>query len=152
MKRAADKKRRDLQFEQGDFVWLSTVNLQVPAGFTRKLLPKWLGPYEILAVVSPVAYKMQLPARYSRMHDVFHVSLLKPHDGPVKAGREPFFHSEDTVEYEVAAILRHRGTKSRREFLVRWLGYPDHDATWEPEGHLDHAEDILRSYKEENGL
>ena len=39
-------------------------------------------------------------------------------------------------EYEVEAILRHKGKGTRRLYLVMWKGYPITEASWEPESHL----------------
>jgi hypothetical protein len=38
-------------------------------------------------------------------------------------------------EYEVEAVLDHRGGKQRCQYLVKWHGYPNSDATWEPKVH-----------------
>lgn len=61
-------------------MWVSTANLRLPGQLTRKLAPKWIGPYQVVQVVNPVAYKVELPESY-RIHPVFHVSMLKPNVG-----------------------------------------------------------------------
>ena len=53
---------------------------------------------------------------------------------------------EGEEEYEVEAILRHKGTKSQRLYLVLWKGYPVTKASWEPESNLQHAPRILEDY------
>jgi Chromo (CHRromatin Organisation MOdifier) domain len=86
-----------------------------------------------------------------RIHDVFHVSLLKPYhpDSRVKAPPPPL-HIGGNLEYEVETILNHRdrrrGRSTRREFLVKWVGYQPEHNTWEPEKHLVHSPDILAKY------
>jgi hypothetical protein len=60
---------------------LSTKNLPLPSKLSRKLAAKWLGPLDILDKYGPVAYKVSLPVSLTRLHDVFHVSLLKPYVG-----------------------------------------------------------------------
>ena len=60
---------------------LSTKNLPLPATFSRKLAAKWTGPLDILAKFGAVAYKVDRPVGLKKLHDVFHVSLLKPFVG-----------------------------------------------------------------------
>ena len=49
-------------------------------------------------------------------------------------------------EYEVEAILRHKGKGAQRMYLVMWKGYPITDASWEPKSHLRNAPLILEHY------
>lgn len=44
---------------------------------SRKLTPRFIGPYQIYGRVGPVAYRVALPPNLSNMHDVFHVSQLR---------------------------------------------------------------------------
>ena len=53
---------------------------------------------------------------------------------------------EGEEEYEVEAILRHKGKGSSRLYLVLWKGYPIIEASWEPESHLQHAPQLLEDY------
>ena len=43
-------------------------------------------------------------------------------------------------------ILDHHMRQHQSEYLVKWLGYPDHDASWEPAAHLEHASDVVRDF------
>ncbi len=61
MKRQADRRRRDVHYAVGDWVMLSTQNLRLAEGASRKLAPRWTGPFHVLQVVSPVAYRLELP-------------------------------------------------------------------------------------------
>lgn len=58
----------------GDYVWLSTNNLRLPAGLTKKLAPKFVGPFCVVAAINDVAFKLQLTKEFSRLHPVFHAS------------------------------------------------------------------------------
>ena len=53
---------------------------------------------------------------------------------------------EGEPEYEVQAILRHRGKGAKRQYLILWKGYPLDEATWEPESHLTHAPEVQEEY------
>jgi hypothetical protein len=121
----------------GDLVYLSTGNLKLPPELSRKLAPRWIGPFAIEKVISPVAYKLSLPAEYGRLHPVFHVSLLKPHNGPVPIARAPLpVPGTYGVDFEVDRIVGKRHSRNRVEYLVQWKGYGPYDATWEPADNL----------------
>ena len=49
-------------------------------------------------------------------------------------------------EYEVEAILRHKGKGARRLYQMLWKGYPVTEASWEPESHLRNASSLLEDY------
>jgi transposase InsO family protein len=75
----ADKRRRDLSFEVGDFIYLKvspmrcTRRLKVKA----KLAPRHVGPFQIQKRKGEVAYQVEVPPQLLDVHDVFHVSQLK---------------------------------------------------------------------------
>ena len=46
-------------------------------GKKGKLAPRYIGPFEILEKVNPVAYRLALPPRLSQVHNVFHISMLR---------------------------------------------------------------------------
>ncbi|KAJ0985781.1 hypothetical protein J5N97_004137 [Dioscorea zingiberensis] len=75
----ANNRRRDLEFEVGDRVYLKVSPWKGIMRFRKrgKLSPRYVGPYEILDRVGPVAYRLALPEELSRIHDVFHVSVLR---------------------------------------------------------------------------
>ena len=72
-----NKKRLPANVDIGDVVWLSTVNLSLPPKMSRKLAARWIGPFSVLAKVGAAAFKLELPKELSKLHPVFHVSLLK---------------------------------------------------------------------------
>ena len=72
----ADQKRRDVSFSVGDEVLVSTKHIKLKnPGAANKLLPCWIGPYRITALVGKVAVKIDFPQHY-KIHNVFHVSLM----------------------------------------------------------------------------
>lgn len=148
----ADTKRSDLCFSVGDQVLLSTVNLKLKTRGVRKLWPKYVGPFQVQRRVGAVAYELALPANM-KIHPVFHVSLLKAwrSDGRIQPPPTPV-EIEGDLEWEVEQILYHRdvkrGRRSKREYLVKWVGYGVEHNTWEPEGNLTHCQELVRSYWE----
>ena len=152
----ANKHHRNVKFDVGSHVWLWTIHLYLSPGLSWKLSAPWVGPYRIRAKISPVAYRLELPACLARLHPVFHASLLKPHHGDIPACPAPVYSVEDAPEFEVEDILSHCilgcGHSSWTEFLVKWLGYLRHEATWEPAAHLTNAPEVLSQYKASVGL
>ena len=74
-----DKKRRKLQFQVGDHVFLKVSPTKGITRFGRhnKLNPRYVGPFEILSRKGDVAYQLALPPELARTHNVFHVTLLR---------------------------------------------------------------------------
>jgi hypothetical protein len=75
----ADIRRRPLQFQIGDFVYLRvspTRGIQ-RFGVKGKLAPRYIGPFEIIEIYGPVAYHLQHPPQLAAIHDIFHVSQLR---------------------------------------------------------------------------
>ena len=75
----ADNRRKDLEFQVGDWVFLKLSPWKgvVRFGKRGKLSPRYIGPYEIVERVGTVAYRLELPSELSRIHSVFHVSMLR---------------------------------------------------------------------------
>ena len=145
----ADAKRTDPTYKKGDFVLLSTVNLNKHQQ-RRKLYPRFVGPFEIIEEVNDVAFKLDIPSTMP-IHDVFHVSLLKPY----KKGKSPTppplpIEVDGELEYEVEKVLLHRERKTnkvtRKEYYLKWLGYGPEHCTWEPEDNLENAADVIDDY------
>jgi len=75
----ADKRRRPLEFEAGDHVFLRVTPM---AGIgkaikSRNLTPRFVGPYQILRRIGVVAYEIALPPHLANLHNVFHMSQLQ---------------------------------------------------------------------------
>jgi hypothetical protein len=137
MKKYADKNRISIDIKVGDLVLLDRAHLSIDAYNMvkkQKFLPKWIGPFLVLKKVGTVSYKLQLPDK-SRAHDVFHESALRKYE--FKGGKsypkpDPIIAEDGSKEFEVEEILNKRKRRQRIEYLVKWKGYPLHDATWEP--------------------
>ena len=148
-----DQKHRDIDFEEGDLVLLSTRNLEMK-GVPEKLKKKFVGPFKIIQRIGQQAYKLLLPDTW-KIHPVFHVSLLKKWNA-ISSQEEGPIEPEPNVEepyYEIERILRwrkgKRGRKIIKEYLALWKGYPVTEASWVPQENFSHPEQ-LQHYLEED--
>ena len=73
-----DLNRKDIEYEVGDKVFLKVSSWRKILRFGKKgkLRPRFIGPYEILERIEPVAYHLALPPELAKLHNVFHVSML----------------------------------------------------------------------------
>src|SRR5271155_2785851 len=119
---------------------------------TRKLAPKFIGPYTISKIISTTAYKLDL-SEIMRIHPVFHVSLLKLYkESPEEFVRPTpppaiFIPETNQEEYEVETILDKRIIHKRLQYLIKWKGYPLYNATWEPLENLDNASKKVKEFE-----
>lgn len=100
-----------------------------------KLAAKYFGPFEILAKVGEVSYKLKLPDN-AKIHPVFHVSQLKQHVGAVVVQSElPMLDEDGLIKKEPIAILDCKMVKRNNiaatELLVQWRNTFPEDSTWE---------------------
>ena len=122
-------------FKTGDRVWLEAKNLKLPYQ-SLKLAPKRHGPFRIKRMISSVAAQLELPPAWT-IHDVFHTGLLtmfkETHQYGDNFPRPPPDIIDGEEEFEVEAIINHRyfGRRHDLQYLVKWLGYPDADNSWE---------------------
>ena len=115
-----------------------------------------MGPFKILQKVGPAVFKLQLPAG-SKIHDVFHVSLLEQYHYPefetqlakIKAP-SPLIIIDNTLEFEVEQILDSRIHRDKVQYLVHWKGYSDNDHTWKPWTNLTNCVKLVIKFHEEN--
>src|SRR5712672_1562465 len=140
-------------FEIGNKVWLEGKNIKRPYD-SPKLSPKRYGPFRVVAKISSVAYKIQIPATW-QVHDVFHASLLTPYKETVEHGKNFLEPPPDVIEgeeeWEVEQVLgkRHFGRGKRLQYLVRWKGYsPAHDQWINKEDMA--ADNLIKIYEREN--
>lgn len=135
---SANKKRRDVEFSVGEWVYLKLRPYrQVSVAMRRaeKLAPRFFGPYLIVERVGKVAYKLALPPT-SQIHPVFHVSQLKKAVAPLTKVHElPLVLSsslEWNAEPEELIDIRKSSTDKQVEVLVKWKDLPDFECSWEP--------------------
>ena len=135
----ADTHRRDVSFTEGDQILLSTKNIKLKKAkeASRKLMPRWIGPFRISKLVGTAAVKLDLPPKWA-IHPVFHVSLIKPYlsNGLVQPPPSSMDYIDDEPIFQVDCLLDKRlskkGNRKETQYLVKWTGYgPEHN-TWEP--------------------
>jgi hypothetical protein len=124
-----DKRRKPLQFEVGDHVYLKvspTKGVQ-RFGIKGKLSPRYIGPNEIKETCGPVAYQLKLPPHMSAVHDVFHVSQLRKCIRlPTEVLPKPELEIEPDLSYQERPIKvldqKERSTWARsiRMYKAQW--------------------------------
>ncbi|GJX04160.1 putative mitochondrial protein [Tanacetum coccineum] len=138
MKLFADSKRSDRSFNVGDWVLLKLQpHRQVTLRMHKqhKFSPKFYGPFQVLAKHGAVAYKLALPDT-ATIHDVFHVSQLKPYKGQTSTPIPlPHCTQEGLMTAIPVAILDRKIAKVNNAavvyWLVQWSNGNNDDATWE---------------------
>jgi len=141
------------RYQEGDLVWLEGCHLRTNQP-TAKLAPKRHGPFPIIQVMSPVNYRLKLPMQWS-IHDVFHIDLLTPYRETDLHGSNYSRPASDLVdneeEYEVEKILDSRqfGRRCKKQYLIKWKGYPDSDNEWVDKQDV-HAPEAIREFENQN--
>jgi hypothetical protein len=127
-----DRRHTPRTYSIGDLVLLSTRNLKLRLP-SRKLAPRFMGPYRIQDAVGSQAYRLRLPPQM-RIHNVFHVSLLEPWKGRDDETQEQSMPlADESDEWEVEEILDRKVQKGKTFYLVKWKGWPEEYNQWEPE-------------------
>jgi hypothetical protein len=134
-------------YAPGDEVWLVRSHIKTTRP-SDKLDAKKLGPFKIVEAVNSRSFRLQLPASMSRIHPVFHVSLLERYHENSLPGRTipapPPIEIEGELEYEVEAIVDSRLFRNKLQYRVQWLGHKD--LTWEPAENLSHCPRLLSAF------
>ena len=155
----ADRRRHELHFKVGDYVYLKVSPFKGTRHFQvrEKLAPRYVGPSQVTKRVgavayqldlpqslsAAVAYQLDLPQSLSAVHNVFHISQLKkclrvPTDAVdlETLDLQPSF----TYEKHPIAILDHDERKVKRNMVkfvkVQWSNNTEDEATWEREDRL----------------
>ncbi|KAL5540026.1 hypothetical protein UlMin_046190 [Ulmus minor] len=141
----ADKRRRPLEFNKGDHVFLKVAPMKRVMRFGKKgkLSPRFIGPYEILERIGKTAYQLALPPSLSAVHNVFHVSMLKKyvHDPSHVLQQEPV-EIDEKLSYEErpVEILDRKSKELMNKTIhlvkVLWRNHTVEEATWEREDEM----------------
>jgi hypothetical protein len=138
MRKYYDQHHQDMEFEEGDLVWLKTDNIRTRRK-AKKLDHKKIGPFIITAKIGTRAYKLELPESLA-IHDVFHVGLLELARESSIEGQPQYDQGlveadEDAEEWDVEGIVDSKIEAGAFLYKVRWSGaYED---TWQPPCDLD---------------
>ncbi|KAJ8755277.1 hypothetical protein K2173_019075 [Erythroxylum novogranatense] len=143
-----DQHQREMEYSVGDRVFLQVSPWRGVLRFSQKgkLSLRYIGPYEILKRIGPLAYRLDLPSEMSQLHDVFHVSMLRRY-------RSDPTHVILAQEIEIASDLSYveepvrivgswvKQLKNRVIPLVKvlWKNHSFEEATWE-------TEELMRSH------
>ena len=136
-------------FAKGERVWLKGKNLRTMHP-TVKLRPKRFGLFEIMEVLSPTMYRLNLPGGW-QVHNAFHRNLLTRYNETREYGENypepPPEIIEGGEEYEVEGILdsRRKGRGRNLEYLVKWKGWSEAHNSWEPKRNL-HALELVKEF------
>ena len=140
----AGKNRSEREFSVGELVYLKLqpyVQSSIAPRNNQKLAYRFFGPFQILARVGSVAYKLDLPS-HSKIHPIIHVSQLKKHIPPQTEVSKDLTNAiiNDTKVALPIAVLEHKLVKQagsvHPRIRVQWSGMSSALATWEDEADL----------------
>ncbi|GJS68006.1 hypothetical protein Tco_0682571 [Tanacetum coccineum] len=141
----ADKRRKPLEFSVGDYVLLkvSPWKCVVRFGKKGKLEPRFVGPFEVIEKVGPVAYRLDLPEELDGVHDTFHVLNLKKclADLTLQVPLDEIrVNAKLNFMEELVEILEREFKKLKRSRIaivkVWWNSKCGPEFTWECEDHM----------------
>ncbi|GAU33554.1 hypothetical protein TSUD_143470, partial [Trifolium subterraneum] len=140
-----DKNRKDVEFQEGDHVFLRVTSTTGVgrALKSKKLTSKFIGPYQISERIGRVAYRIALPVTLSNLHDVFHVSQLRKYvSDPSHVIESDDIQVKDNLTIETIPLrIEGREVKKLRNkeiasVKVIWGGPAGENATWELESKM----------------
>ncbi|CAM8882492.1 unnamed protein product [Rhodiola kirilowii] len=139
MRQQANKHRKDMEFAVDDWVYVKLQPYRqktVRDGRCSKLAKRYYGPFQVKDRIGQVAYRLELPPQ-ARIHDVFHVSILKKCRGDslqTPTVWPDWFNTShsDTTPAKILAV-RHETLHGRQvpQILIQWNSQAVEDATWE---------------------
>ena len=145
-----------IQFNTGNLIKLSIKNLRLK---NKKISPRQIGPFRITERIGAQAYRLALPAKYERLHNVFPIQLLEKYhprdDGTIATMPMPDLEDPEN-EWEVeeiratANLVDHRDGERRKHHLVKWTGWPAEYDSQEPVDYLANAPKIVQKFEYEH--
>jgi hypothetical protein len=112
-------------------------------GVKGKHAPRYIGPFEIIEICGPVAYRLQLPPQLAAIHDIFHISqvrkcvkvpteIINPQTIKLKADLTYSEHPIKVPDTEERSTRR----ETIKMFKIQWDHHTEEEATWETESYL----------------
>ncbi|XP_070660578.1 uncharacterized protein [Malus domestica] len=144
-KSLADRHATDRMYNVGDWVFLKLSPWKGVMWFGKKgkLSPRYVGPYMITKRVGEIAYKLELPPELFKVHDVFHVSMLRHYvaDPSHVIPPQPLEINLDLIyDEELVTILEWKDKVLRNKTVplvkVLWRNHSVEEATWETEDRM----------------
>eukprot|EP01050_Picozoa_sp_SAG11_P007258 SAG11_NODE_597_length_8296_cov_12.606123_10_plen_229_part_00 len=159
--RQYDRSRRpiDPAIKPGAKVWLDLQGLSLTQ-FNLRPSPKWnplfYEPFLVLSRVSANSFRLKLLAD-CKIHDVFHVSRLRPHTDPefVRRKANPLPKILEGAEiYEIERIIDHDFTFGTQWYKIAWKGFSEiYESTWEPRHELmKNAKETVLKYERKKDI
>ena len=147
-----DKRRKELEFQVDDHVFLRVTPITGVgrALKSRKLTPRFIGPYQISEKIGEVAYQITLPPSLANLHDVFHVSQLRKYIlDPSHVIQMDDVQVRDNLTVEASPVrIEGREIKQLRGkdialVKVLWGGPAGDSLTWEHEDQMKESYQFL---------
>ncbi|GJS63198.1 hypothetical protein Tco_0677762 [Tanacetum coccineum] len=138
----ADKRRKPLEFQVGDMIMLKVAPWKgvIRFGKRGKLNPRYIRPFKIIERIGLVAYRLELPKKLSRVHNVFHICNLKKclSDESLVIPLEEIQLDDKLNFVEEPVEIMDREVKQLKQsripiVKVRWNAQRGPDFTWERE-------------------
>jgi hypothetical protein len=145
-----NKSRKDVDFEVGDEVLVTTQFMGDTVLGSPKLRCNWVGPFKVTAKCGKNAYRIHIPPVFGRVHNVFHAHRLRkymrddamhpvlPHPPPVLV--------DGAEEHEVEAVIGKRRMGRGVQYLIKWYGFEHEHNTWEPLRNLKNCMDLVDEF------
>ncbi|PHT91027.1 hypothetical protein T459_06140 [Capsicum annuum] len=144
MKKFADRSRRPVHYRIGDEVMVKLNPRQFKSlrSVNQSLIRRYEGPFEIVAKVGKISYKLDMPS-HLKIYPVFHASKLKPYFEDKedvergKSSRAQIFMTSAATDKQIEDIIDHQLVRgkgwgnSSAQFLVHWKGQSPEEASWE---------------------
>ena len=130
-------------FKRGNLVKLSTKNLRLK---DKKLQPRWIGPLRVLERIGAQAYRLALPTKYNRLHNVFPIQAIDEYKPRKDQLVLPMPDLEDNDEWEVEEVKDHTVIKGQDYYLVKWTGWPAEYNLWILATDIENAKEAIQRY------